>query len=70
MRPLPGGGLTRAQCSLDSPYGRIEVAWHRADRGVELDLTVPGGTVADIELPDGSRHEAGPGRHQWTGALV
>jgi alpha-L-rhamnosidase len=70
VRPRLGGGLTRAQCALDAPYGRIEVAWRRTDRGLELDLTVPGGTVSEVELPDGSRHEAGPGHHQWTGALA
>ena len=28
VAPMPGGSITSARSSHDSPYGRIEVAWH------------------------------------------
>ena len=65
VQPQPGGGLEWARTTHDSPYGRIEVSW-RAAGGFELDVTVPGGTTAEIVLPDGSRRAAGPGSHRWT----
>jgi alpha-L-rhamnosidase len=63
IEPQPGGGITWAQARHDSPYGRIESAW-RIDAGqLELSLTVPPGTTAEVALPDGSRRTVTPGRH-------
>ncbi|MGN6871479.1 MAG: family 78 glycoside hydrolase catalytic domain [Solirubrobacteraceae bacterium] len=51
IEPQPGGGMTWAQARHDSPYGPIESAW-RIDGGtLELDVTVPPGTTADVVLP-------------------
>ncbi|WP_034271409.1 family 78 glycoside hydrolase catalytic domain [Haloechinothrix halophila] len=69
VRPRPGGALTWAEAAHDSPYGRIEVSW-RID-GAELDVrvTVPAGTSAEVVLPDGRTLDAGPGRHSYRAAL-
>lgn len=67
VRPRPGGGLTWARTRHDSPYGPIEVAWRLEGDGLHVDVEVPGGTTATVVLPDGARHEAGPGRHEYAG---
>ncbi|XVQ06680.1 family 78 glycoside hydrolase catalytic domain [Spirillospora sp. CA-255316] len=65
VAPQPGGGLTWAEVRYESPYGRIEAAWRIEDGRFSLDVTVPPGTTADVELPDGSRTQAGPGSHTF-----
>jgi len=65
ITPKPGGGLTSAKATYDSPYGRIESAWRATAGEFALAVTVPPGTRAEIELPDGSRHETGPGRGEY-----
>ncbi|MFG1922641.1 family 78 glycoside hydrolase catalytic domain [Cryptosporangium sp. NPDC048952] len=65
VRPLPGGGLSRAEVAHESPYGRIEVRW---EVGV-LRVVVPAGTEAEVVLPDGRSFSARPGTHtyRWEG---
>ena len=54
VAPRPGGGLTWAEAVHDSPYGRIESAWHIDGSTLHLTVTAPPGTVAEVALPDGS----------------
>ena len=61
VEPRPGGDLTWAEAVHDSPYGRIESAWHLDGSSLRLTVTVPPGTVAEVVLPDGTRHDQGPG---------
>jgi alpha-L-rhamnosidase len=64
VAPRPGGGLTWARTDHDSPYGRIEVAWNLDANGSgSIDVTVPEGAQADLELPDGSVDLLGSGKH-------
>ena len=61
VEPRPGGGLTWAEAVHDSPYGRIEVSWRIVGETMNLTVTVPPGTSAEVRMPDGSRHEQVPG---------
>jgi len=54
IRPRPGGGLTHARGSLDSPYGRIECAWRIEGGQLHMDVTVPPNTTATIHVPAAS----------------
>jgi alpha-L-rhamnosidase len=69
IAPQPGGGLDWAEAIHDSPYGRIESSWRRSYGRVELTVTVPPGTTAEVVLPDGGRAEATPGTstYAWEG---
>ena len=67
VAPRPGGGITWARAHHDSPFGRIEVRWEAVVDRIELDVTVPPGTTATVELPSGERREVGPGRHALSG---
>ncbi|WP_442877466.1 family 78 glycoside hydrolase catalytic domain [Dactylosporangium sp. AC04546] len=66
VRPRPGGGLTRAAATHDSPYGRIVVAWRRADGRLDVDVTLPPGVTATVELPSGVPAEIGSGHHAFS----
>ncbi|KUO07214.1 alpha-L-rhamnosidase [Streptomyces sp. DSM 15324] len=54
FRPRPGGGITWAHAAHESPYGRIAIRWDLHASGIEVRTTVPTGTTARIEWPDGA----------------
>jgi alpha-L-rhamnosidase len=68
LQPRPGGGITWAQAEHDSPYGRIESSWRIDGDALELTATVPPGTTAEIELPDGTAETVSAGRHTLRGS--
>ena len=57
MAPVPGGGLTFAKGSLETPYGLISCEWEIKEGRFMLQGKVPAGTTCQVRLPDGSRHE-------------
>ncbi|MGP3914940.1 family 78 glycoside hydrolase catalytic domain [Nonomuraea sp. 10N515B] len=65
IRPRPGGGLTHAGASLDTPYGRAEVSWKRNGDQVTLVVVLPANTTAAVHLPTDPDNaiEVGAGRH-------
>jgi len=67
VRPRPGGGIRRASARHDGPFGQIDVTWRVDGGSMELDVLVPGGSRATVVMPGADPHDAGPGRHHWTG---
>ena len=67
VAPRPGGGMTSARVSFDSPYGRIAVDWSLVGCGVEVLVTVPPNTDAEVHLPErqGGVIELGAGHHTF-----
>lgn len=67
IAPQPGGGLTHASTSLETPHGIATTSWHIDGSRFSLDVTVPDGVEADVTLPAGSAHPAaaGPGAHHF-----
>jgi alpha-L-rhamnosidase len=61
LEPQPGGGITWAEATLDSPYGRIKSSWRIDGDTFEITVTVPPGTTAELSLPDGTSRQLGPG---------
>jgi alpha-L-rhamnosidase len=53
ISPRPGGGLTWARTSLDSPYGTVSVEWHLADGGFTAEILLPEGVTGVFRAPDG-----------------
>jgi len=51
MKPAVDCGLASVQCSHESPYGTIASAWEKGDGQVTLDIEIPGGCRATLELP-------------------
>lgn len=65
IAPMPGGGITWACASYESPYGLIESSWRIHDDEFVLDATVPPGTRAEISLPDGQLLTMTPGKARY-----
>ncbi len=63
VAPRPGGGIEWATASHRSPYGPIEVRWEQHPDRFDLQLTVPPGTTAEVELPSGRTATFTAGRH-------
>ncbi|UFS58564.1 alpha-L-rhamnosidase [Subtercola endophyticus] len=69
FRPRPGGGLTRASARHETPYGEASISWSLAAGTLSVDVTVPIGATATVDLPDGRLLHVGPGIHSFTAAL-
>ena len=69
IAPHPIEGVEWVTTSHLTPYGRAEVHWTARDGSFALDVTVPANTSAEIQLPDGARHEVGSGTHRFTALL-
>jgi alpha-L-rhamnosidase len=58
------GTLLWADGALETPYGRIEVAWNKENGKFKLKVRVPFGTTAKIILPDGSEEWIDSGKYE------
>ncbi|MCR2804839.1 glycoside hydrolase family 78 protein [Paenibacillus soyae] len=55
IAPQPGGGLTWAEGVLETPYGTVRSAWKlKEDGSIEVEVTIPPNTSAEIRLPGAS----------------
>ena len=62
-----------ARAALDTRHGRWEVAWRIESERLRVEVEVPPGCVARLELPgdpSGSSGELGAGRHREERALA
>ena len=57
------GTLTEASAAIDTHFGKIEVSLKRKGKKIQVALSVPEGTTAEVIWPDGSRKDFAPGRH-------
>lgn len=70
IAPRPGGGLTSASGSHQTPYGLAAVAWELNGTTLTVTADVPVGVMAEVSLPDGSASvEVGHGHHTWQTTL-
>lgn len=69
VAPRPGGGPTWAECSLDTAHGHLAVAW-RLDPsgGLDVEVVVPDGVTAEIDVPGVEPGRVTGGRHRFRGA--
>ena len=51
LAPRPGGELTRAHGTLDTPHGKVVSAWKTAPGRFEWEVTVPPNTTATATFP-------------------
>jgi alpha-L-rhamnosidase len=62
----PVVALKHASGTVPTPYGPIDVSWTRGSTMV-VTVTVPAGTTAVVDLPDGTAHTIGSGTTQLAG---
>jgi len=64
IAPQPGGDIQWARSSLESRHGKISVSWSQDHDGpIELDVAVPDGVTALVQLPGTPAQELGRGQH-------
>ncbi|MBB4943343.1 alpha-L-rhamnosidase [Streptosporangium album] len=51
IRPSVVGRLTHAESSYRTPYGEVRTEWRRTGTTFHLDVDVPPGTTASVEVP-------------------
>lgn len=51
IAPRPGGGITSAKCSVETPYGLLATDWKTSDGSFDMQLIVPANTSARVTLP-------------------
>jgi alpha-L-rhamnosidase len=61
IAPVPGGGLTQAKATVETPYGVAGSSWRIAGGRFELEATIPPNTEAVIELPVSDRRDVTEG---------
>jgi alpha-L-rhamnosidase len=54
IHPQPGGGLTRARATLETPYGELGSSWTIDGGALALSVRVPPNTTATVRLPHAS----------------
>ena len=64
VRPRPGGGLVEAGASLRTPHGEAGVRWLRHDDRLSVDIGIPYGCSATVDLPGQEPATVGSGRHR------
>ncbi|MFD8568006.1 family 78 glycoside hydrolase catalytic domain [Streptomyces sp. NPDC059639] len=63
VRPLPGHGIDAAEATHETPYGTARVAWEVRDGELRVDVEVPAGAHATLDLPGAAPERVGAGDH-------
>jgi alpha-L-rhamnosidase len=70
FKPLPGGGLSRAEASIQTVYGLASIKWEIEDGQLKVETLVPHNATASLVPPVGgaaaSAVELGSGRESFT----
>jgi len=66
LAPQPGGTLSFAEATHETPYGTIRSCWRRDGEKIRYEFTVPAGTTAELVLPGEKPHPLAPGNHTCT----
>ena len=66
VKPVPGGGLTWAECAHKCPYGLIKTRWEKTENAFRLTVSVPVGASAEITMPSGKNYTTGSGDYEFT----
>jgi alpha-L-rhamnosidase len=70
IAPRPGGDITWARSSLTTATGELLVEWRAAATGqFDLDIIVPDGLTAIVDVPGIPETRYAAGRHQINGRV-
>ncbi|MBR7831763.1 glycoside hydrolase family 78 protein [Actinospica durhamensis] len=63
FRPRPGGRIISAKARHETPYGTAAISWELVADTLNVDVTVPAGCTAELELPGQDPVSLAPGTH-------
>lgn len=63
FRPRPGGGLTSAAASHETPWGKVGISWQVTEGELRITMTVPPNCIATVDLPSQPPTELSVGTH-------
>lgn len=70
IAPMPGGGLTEAEASIQTPFGKASAEWKLCGKTFTLNVAVPVSTVCTVTLPNGKTERCYSGQYtfkqSWT----
>lgn len=61
--PRPGGGLTHASATQRTPYGEASISWRIEEDELRVEVVVPVGATAELDLPGAAPESLGHGAH-------
>lgn len=70
IAPQPGDGLTWADVSHETPFGRAAVRWQLDGDRMTVDATVPDGAEAVLRRPGLPDLAVEPGTHRWAWSVA
>ncbi|MHA7283274.1 family 78 glycoside hydrolase catalytic domain [Arthrobacter sp. TMS2-4] len=70
FRPRPGGGLTSAEARHETPYGPTSISWTLETGALSVEVTVPTGCAAVVDLPGRPPVTVSSGTHTFTQVSV
>ncbi|MGJ9426578.1 family 78 glycoside hydrolase catalytic domain [Nesterenkonia halotolerans] len=68
IAPRPGGGLTRAAAQHETPYGRIALSWTLEAEQLCVEVVIPTGVTARVDIPGIDTQHLGSGEHVLKGS--
>lgn len=66
IAPMPGGGITSARGSVQTPYGIVLSDWNTVEGMFHIHIEVPVSTTCTLKLPNGERHVVASGRFDFS----
>jgi alpha-L-rhamnosidase len=66
IRPNLPDRLDRVKAGIETPYGMVESAWQREQKGITFQVSIPANTSATIILPNGKSYSVGAGKYSYT----
>ncbi|UUT36160.1 alpha-L-rhamnosidase C-terminal domain-containing protein [Microbacterium elymi] len=69
VAPQPGGDITSAETSLQTPHGRASVSW-QIDAGIlQAVVIVPDGATAVVRMPGVDERRVAAGTYEFAQAV-
>lgn len=65
VAPIPGGKITYAKTTFESPYGQVRCEWRIVDGQFNMVVWVPPNTTAEVVIEGLGRKSVGSGIHEW-----
>ena len=70
IRPQMVEGITWVKASKDTPYGLLTVNWERKGNELVMEVEVPVGCVAEVEMPQDLPILLPSGKHRISGKII